>query len=63
VRALGSDSSLLGRAGLPTSLDSGAPDPGQLLSGSHDADARPGAFVAAVAQHRHSERETDLPRV
>ncbi len=61
IMVLGGGTSLLKKAGIPESLPSGAADPGLLLcSGTHaDADA----FVAAIARHRHYERETDPPLV
>jgi catalase len=59
--AIGSSADLLARAGIPTTLTDGSADPGLLLAapGGVDADA----FVAALARHRHFERETDPPRV
>jgi len=51
---------LLRAAMLPEALPDGHPDPG-LLAGSKATD--PGVFVAALARHRHFERETDPPRV
>ena len=48
---------LAAKAMLPTSLPDGGADPGLL----HGADA--GAFIKALSQHRHYERETDPPAV
>ena len=63
ILALGSGSALLEKAGVPMSLDSGEPDPGLLLSPSHDAEAAGDTFVRAMGRHRHFERETDPPRI
>jgi catalase len=53
---------LLHACGIPTSLPTGKPDPGLIVTraGAKDAASR---FMAAVAKHRHFERETDPPRV
>ena len=63
ILLLGSAASLLAEAGIPQQLPSKKADPGLLvvptLKGPRDLDA----FVAAVAKHRHFERETDPPRV
>ena len=53
---LGESVQLLERAGIPRTLPAGAGDPGVIFGDGEDiADA----FVAAVAKHRHFERETD----
>ena len=59
--ALGASKALLDSAGAWTTLPSGDPDPGVL----HFDDARKALtpFVAAIAKHRHYERETRPPRV
>ena len=63
ILLLGSAASLLAEAGIPQQLPSKKADPGLLvvptLKGPRDLDA----FIAAVAKHRHFERETDPPRV
>jgi catalase len=46
---------LLGKAGIPAKLPSGAADPGLVTSVD--------AFLTALAKHRHFERETDPPIV
>jgi len=60
--ALGAGADLLKKAGVPLTLKSGEADPGLLLARAGD-DAVAGAFIAALARHRHFERETDPPRV
>jgi len=63
ILALGAAAALVENAGVPMVLASGNPDPG-LLIGEHGAGvaALPG-FVAAIARHRHHEREMDPPAV
>ena len=58
---LDSGERLLEAAGIPAMLPDGGPDPGIL----HGVDGEPpfDDFVAAIAQHRHFERQTDPPRV
>ncbi len=60
ILALGARSALVERATLPATLPDGSDDPGLLLARSGDA---ANAFIAALARHRHYERETDPPRV
>lgn len=60
--ALGAAVDLLEAAGIPERLESGEADPGLLLPESDDDDIA-SAFIAAIARHRHFERETDPPRV
>ncbi|HUQ51259.1 MAG TPA: catalase, partial [Gammaproteobacteria bacterium] len=61
ILALGASGDLLGSAGIWKVLPNGEPDPGVLHfekpRGSLDA------FVAAIAKHRHYERETRPPRI
>ena len=45
---------------LPAELPDGSDDPGLVMARSGDAAS---AFIAALARHRHYERETDPPRV
>jgi len=50
-------------AGAKLKLPNGKPDPG-MVSGSSDGTGKTiEAFIAAVARHRHPERETDPPEV
>jgi catalase len=53
---MGGASALLEKAGIP--LD--APDPGLILA---KAGADPKTFIAALARHRHVERDRDPPLV
>ncbi|HTU66421.1 MAG TPA: catalase, partial [Steroidobacteraceae bacterium] len=61
ILALGAGAALLDAAGIPAELPDGGDDPG-VLHGA-DVDETFDAFVAAVAKHRHFERQTDPPRV
>lgn len=61
ILAVGAGQAVLAKAGVPTALPDGAPDPGLLMAAPGDVD--PGGFMAALAKHRHFERETDPPRV
>ena len=61
ILIVGEASALLERAGIPPALPSGQPDPGLILARDH-ADAVDG-FIAALARHRHFERESDPPIV
>jgi catalase len=63
ILLMGRASSLLQEAGIPTTLPDGGTDPGLLQLAAADTAAALEAFVAAVAKHRHFERETDPPLV
>ena len=60
ILVLGAKSALVDRAMLPSNLPDGSDDPGLVMARSGDAAS---AFIAALARHRHYERETDPPRV
>jgi catalase len=62
ILALGNGKALLEGAGIPLALPSGDPDPGLILGTSGD-ESVVGAFLGALAKHRHFERETDPPLV
>ena len=61
ILATGSGQDLLKKAGIPLALPDGTPDPGLLINTAGDIDED--GFVAALAKHRHFQRETDPPRV
>jgi catalase len=63
ILLLGAAQTLLEPAGISADLPSGSADPGLLIFDSDNLDAAVGAFVEALSQHRHFERETDPPRV
>ncbi len=63
ILAIGAGETLLTAAGLPSTLTSGEQDPGLIKASASDAASSPGAFMAALAAHRHFARETDPPRV
>jgi len=58
---VGAGQALLDACRIPASLPDGRPDPGLIVAAA--ADAAAGAFVEAIAKHRHFARETDPPRV
>ncbi len=58
---LGSGERLLEAAGIPAALPDDKPDPGILLAA--DAEGAAMKFIAAIARHRHFERQTDPPRI
>ncbi|MDB6085606.1 MAG: Catalase, partial [Gammaproteobacteria bacterium] len=62
ILALGAASALLEEAGIPRELPNGKPDPGLIVQAS-DSAMDGTAFVAAVAKHRHPERDRDPPAV
>ena len=61
ILALGAGRRLLEKAGITGRLPDGAPDPGLVFGTGEDGSVD--AFMAALAKHRHFERETDPPRV
>jgi catalase len=60
--ALGASSRLLERAGVTPTMRNGAADAGVIMSAAGDARVSQ-RFIAAVALHRHPERESDPPAV
>jgi catalase len=62
VLAFGDGAALLEACGIAPVLSTGELDPG-LIVATTDATDSAGAFIAAVATHRHYQRETDPPRV
>jgi catalase len=64
ILAVGAATALVENAGIPSVLPSGKPDPGLLMLGpeASAASSLP-RFVAAIARHRHHEREMDPPAV
>ena len=63
ILALGAARNFLENSGIPARLLSGEPDPGLLLFADDDCDAALTAFAAAIARHRHFERELDPPPI
>jgi hypothetical protein len=58
ILALGDSAKILDRVGIPKTLPSGAADPGLLIGrGGSGANAR--GFIAAIARHRHTERDRE----
>lgn len=63
ILALGTGRNLIEEAGLPAALPDGGADPGLLLRSDKEFDDAMDTFMAAVAKHRHFQRETDPPRI
>ncbi|MDP9014171.1 MAG: catalase [Pseudomonadota bacterium] len=63
ILALGTSAALLDEAGIPKELPGGEPDPGVILAASAEIAADIQSFIAAVARHRHPERDRDPPLV
>jgi hypothetical protein len=60
-KPVGASDRLLTTCGIETALPTGQPDPGVITTS--DASTASDGFIAAIAKHRHFERETDPPRV
>jgi len=60
ILAIGTGERVLTACGIDVLLPDGRPDPGIILE---DDASSANAFIAAVARHRHFERESDPPRV
>jgi catalase len=60
--AFGASTALLEACGIDENLPDGQPDPGLVIA-RQSGDRTTSTFTAAVARHRHYERESDPPRV
>jgi catalase len=60
---VGSGARVLEASGIPAALASGDPDPGLLLVDDDDLKGSVKTFIAALARHRHFEREAEPPEV
>jgi len=63
ILVMGAACKLLKKAGIFAVLPSGEPDPGLLVVGPREYDAVAKRFIAAIARHRHPERDMDPPLV
>jgi len=63
ILALDGASALLEAAGIPRQLPNGGADPGLLVVSGQDNATVAAAFVAAIARHRHFERQMDPPLI
>jgi catalase len=63
ILAIGAGENALKLADIPATLTNGKADPGLVFVEAAAIDQGIDAFVAALAKHRHFERETDPPRV
>ncbi len=61
ILAVGTGKRLIDAANLPPALPNGKPDPGLLVVAAPEQGTQ--LFIAAIAKHRHWERQTDPPRV
>jgi catalase len=61
--AIGASVRLLEAAGIPLQLDAAQPDPGLVVAASSQIDKATARFIAALARHRHPERDRDPPRL
>jgi catalase len=59
IMVLGAGAALLAKAGVPSTLHGGAPDPGIVGVKTKRATPPIDAFIAAIAKHRHHERERE----
>ena len=63
ILAFGASQALLDKAGIQATLPSGDADPGLVLAKAADAAQAAETFIAAIARHRHPERDTDPPLI
>ncbi len=63
ILALGDSAQILEGAGIRATLPSGAADAGLLIEGERDSAEIAKSFIAAIAMHRHPERDQDPPLV
>jgi catalase len=61
ILALGESTELLTACGIEPTLPGGQSDPGLIIA--EGAARAADAFVAAIAKHRHFQRETNPPRI
>ncbi len=61
ILALGEGADLVENAGASAKLSSDADDPGMIVDRKCSTAKLLGAFVEAIAKHRHHEREMDPP--
>lgn len=63
ILALGASALLLDEAGIDATLPSGEEDSGILIAEASAASDIADSFIAAIAEHRHTARDTDPPLV
>ena len=63
IMAIGAGHAVLDACGVPESLPTGRPDPGLIFASATSVGSDSEQFVAALAQHRHFERDSDPPRI
>ncbi|MEO5659683.1 MAG: catalase, partial [Polaromonas sp.] len=63
ILVLGASTALLDKAGVPAKLLDGKPDAGLIVAPSGNVADAAAIFIKGIALHRHTQRETDPPRV
>jgi catalase len=63
ILVLGAAAKLLKKAGIFEVLPSGEPDPGLLVAEPSGYESAANRFIAAIARHRHPERDSDPPLI
>jgi catalase len=63
ILAFGASAKLLDKAGVSLKLSKDQPDPGLMMESTANVEMAAEAFIQAISQHRHPERETDPPLV
>jgi catalase len=63
ILVIGAAVQILDEAGVPHTLPTGKADPGLLLAKSGTGAPSAGAFMKAIARHRHYERESEPPAI
>ncbi len=64
ILAMGASQAVLARAGIKSTLPSGAVDPGLLLvDASDEVSTATASFIEALAAHRHTARDSDPPLI
>jgi catalase len=63
ILALGAGADLVENAGASAKLPDGSDDPGMLVNRHASVKEATKDFIAAIARHRHHEREMDPPEV
>ncbi len=63
ILVLGASAKLLKKADIYEVLPTGEPDPGLLVTSTDHYETAIGSFIAAIARHRHPERDSDPPAI
>jgi catalase len=63
ILSLGTSAALLDKVGIEKALPTGDLDPGLLIEDAAEYESEAKTFIAAVARHRHPERDRDPPLI